>query len=78
MGPFVATEGIDAIATSYGLASSLHVAYETGSRDGISISLARDSSKKGVRIVTLGRDEASDEIIKRSGRSVNFQDERFA
>lgn len=66
------------MATSYGLTSSLHVAYETGSRDGMVMSLARDSSKEGVRIVTFGREEASEEIIRRSGRSDNFHDERFA
>lgn len=76
--PPVAKEGIASTATSYGLTSSLHVAYETGLQDGIVINFARDSSKEGARIVTLGREEESGEMIRRSGRSDNFHDERFA
>ena len=66
------------MATANGLTSSLHVAYETGSRDGIFISLTRDSSKKGVRIVTFGREDTSGVMIRRSGRSDKSHDERFA
>ena len=74
----VVKEGIALTATSYGLTSSLHAAYETRFRAGIVINRARDSSKEGVRIVTFGRREASGEMIRRSGLSDNFHDERFA
>jgi len=71
-------EGIAPTATSYGLTSSFHVAYETGFRVGTVINLARDSSKAGVRIVTFGRKEASGEMIRRNGLSDNPHDEMFA